>query len=109
MATVKVKFRASSIPNREGALYYQVIQNRIARQIHTGYKVYPAEWNVECSEISFPADMDENRRDYLISLKEVLGEDLVRLKKIINHLEGSCRDYSAEKVVELFCAPVDVF
>ena len=107
MATVKVKFRASSIPDREGALYYQVIQNRIARQIHTGYKVYPAEWNTECSEIMLSADMDESRRDYLISLKDALGEDLMRLKKIINHLECSCKDYSAEKVVELFCVPID--
>lgn len=107
MATVKVKFRASSIPDREGALYYQVIQNRIARQIHAGYKVYPVEWNAECSEIMLSADMDESRRDYLISLKDALGEDLMRLKKIINHLESSCKDYSAEKVVELFCAPMD--
>ena len=29
MATVKVKFRASSVPGKEGTLYYQLIQSQI--------------------------------------------------------------------------------
>lgn len=40
MATVRTKFRASSSEAREGTLFYQVIHNRVARQIHTGYRVY---------------------------------------------------------------------
>ena len=35
MATIKVKFRASSVEMKEGSLYYQVIHNRLARQVHT--------------------------------------------------------------------------
>ena len=38
MATVKVKFRASSVATKEGTLFYQVIHKRIVRQIHTGFK-----------------------------------------------------------------------
>lgn len=41
MATIKVKFRASSVEMKEGSLYYQVIHNRLARQVHTGYKLFP--------------------------------------------------------------------
>ena len=41
MATVKVKFRASSVATKEGTLFYQVIHKRIVRQIHTGYKLFP--------------------------------------------------------------------
>lgn len=33
MATVKVKFRASSVEMKEGSLYYQVIHNRLVRQL----------------------------------------------------------------------------
>ena len=40
MATIKVKFRASSVEMKEGSLYYQVIHNRLARQVHTGYKFF---------------------------------------------------------------------
>ena len=37
MATVKVKFRPSSVDGREGTVYYQVIHGRVARQINTSY------------------------------------------------------------------------
>lgn len=38
MATVKIKFRPSSVDGKEGTVYYQVIHVRVARQIspHTG-------------------------------------------------------------------------
>ena len=45
MATMKVKFRASSISTKEGTLFYQVVHGRVARQVNTGYKVYPCEWD----------------------------------------------------------------
>ena len=50
MATIKVKFRASSVEMKEGSLYYQVIHNRLARQVHTGYKLFPSEWDAGISE-----------------------------------------------------------
>lgn len=43
MATVKVKFRTSSVDRKEDTLYYQVIHNRVVRQISVGYKIYPME------------------------------------------------------------------
>lgn len=43
MATVKVKFRASSIPDKEGTLFFQVIHNRVTRQIATGHKIFKRE------------------------------------------------------------------
>ena len=40
MATVKIKFRVSSIETKAGTLYYQVIHNRLVKQVHFGYKRY---------------------------------------------------------------------
>lgn len=37
MASVKVKFRPSTVNGKEGTLYYQVIHNRVVRQINTEY------------------------------------------------------------------------
>ena len=107
MATVKVKFRASSIATKEGALYYQVIHNRVARQIHTGYKIYPEEWNARNSEIELCVNENENRRNYLASLKEIVNEDIMRLGKIVDNLNRSGKEYSAEKIVSLFRSPID--
>ncbi len=45
MATVKIKFRASTKADKEGKIYYQVIHERVIRQINTDYKVYNHEWD----------------------------------------------------------------
>ena len=84
MATVKVKFRASSVATKEGTLFYQVIHKRIVRQIHTGYKLFPAEWDAVHSEVVLSSVTSESRRDYLLSLKNSLLEDSVRLKNILS-------------------------
>ena len=44
MASVKVKFRPSTVNGKEGTLYYQVIHNRVVRQINTEYKLFVSEW-----------------------------------------------------------------
>lgn len=41
MATVKVKFRASSMPGKKGTLYYHLIHQRCLRWISTDYHVFP--------------------------------------------------------------------
>lgn len=43
MASLKIKYRHSSIEGKAGTLFYQVIHNRVARQINSGYKIYPDE------------------------------------------------------------------
>ena len=104
MATVKLKFRASANPDKEGTLFFQVIHGRIARQIHAGYKLYAHEWDSVHSEILLPDD-DMLRSEYLLSLKTSLAADDLKLRRIIVRLEKSGDAYSTEKIVELFCAP----
>lgn len=103
MATVKTKFRASSVTTKEGSLFYQIIHNRIARQINTGYKLYPSEWNAVHSEVVLPPGVDENRQGYLCSIKSALIKDSIRLKNIIGRLERADNIYTSDKVVELYC------
>lgn len=45
MASVKVKFRSSTIEGKEGTIYYQIIQNRVIRQLKTDYRIFTDEWN----------------------------------------------------------------
>ena len=45
MATVKIKFRPSTVDGGQGTIFYQVIHNRVARQQKTGYRLYGYEWN----------------------------------------------------------------
>lgn len=107
MATVKTKFRASASETKEGTLFYQVIHNRVARQIHIGYKLYPQEWDAENKEIIFPPDTGEARRSYLVSLKTAVQEDTKRLRSIVSHLDRSGNTYTAEDVVAKYRSPTD--
>ena len=45
MATIKLKFRPSSVPEAEGTLYYQVIHKRKVKWISTEHHIYANEWN----------------------------------------------------------------
>ena len=42
--SVRIKFRESTIDGKEGTLYYQVIHNRMVRQIATDYHLRSCEW-----------------------------------------------------------------
>ena len=41
MATVKPKFRPSTVDGKEGTLFYRIIHNRRSHRIRTGYKLFP--------------------------------------------------------------------
>lgn len=71
------------------------------RQIHTGNKLFPKEWDTVQSKIIL-SDCDTLRHDYLVSLKEALAADSLKLKGVILRLEKLGGTYTAEKVVELF-------
>ncbi len=105
MTTVKVKFRASSVPTREGTLFYQVIHGRVPRQINTGYKLFPTEWNKLHAEVLLPPDAGQNRHTYLVALRERIADDTARLKSIVSRLERAGHDYTAEDVVKLYLTP----
>lgn len=105
MATVKVKFRASSIKTKEGALYYQVIHDCQTRLICSGYKLYPSEWDFEHSKVILPSDTDQGRKYYLLFVKAALDNALARFRELIAWLEHGNKLYTADEVLELYASP----
>lgn len=89
------------LDGRAGGLYYQVIHNRIVRQIKTGYKVFPREWDACASEFVLPV-WDENRKTYVESLKEKVAWDMNRLRRIAAAFERKRQPYGADEVVDAF-------
>lgn len=102
MATVKVKFRPSTSPDREGTLFYQVIHRRVARQIKTGYHLYPHEWNG--SEVIAGESPEKNGR--LRHIAESMVIDKERLSRIIATLEAQRTPYTSDDVVAMFRSSV---
>ncbi|MFR9651884.1 MAG: site-specific integrase [Rikenellaceae bacterium] len=100
MASVKVKFRASQVEVKKGVIYYQIIHERIVRQIKTSYKIYSEEWDNYSFEVVLPK-YGEDRIAQIITIKERIKVDLNRLTQIIKSLihHGV---YSADDVVMTF-------
>ncbi len=98
MATVKVKFRSSSVDGKEGTVYYQVIHDRATRQMATGYKVYVTEWDEKQHDVVIAHGSD--RAGSLLSIHENIRRDMERFNRIILSFmqKGFC--FSAENIVE---------
>lgn len=101
MASVKVKFRASTVAGKEGALYFQIILNRKVFRIRTDYKIRASEWN---EHLRFNVSGPE-RAVCLETLRRNLVADVERLERVIADLERSGEDFSFEQVIQRYEVP----
>ena len=102
MASVKVKFRPSSIDGKEGSIYYQVIHNRVVRQIRTDYRVFENEWNGKTLTVVVPVWASDERKNYLQSVVRRIEWDIKRLKVITTLLDKRNESYTADDIVAKF-------
>ena len=96
MTSVKVKFRPSTIAGKEGIIYYQIIQNRVIRQLKTDYRIFTDEWNEAGGCIIVGSS---ERSNLLLSLQERMEWDLKRLDMIIHQLDNQKAVYTADDIV----------
>lgn len=102
MTTIRLKFRASTVHAKEGTLYFQVIHSRVARQINTGFKLFPFEWNKFDSTILLPENTSDSRRDYLTSLQKKIRKKARRLREISSQLANTGQPFTADALVEAY-------
>ena len=98
MTSIKVKFRPSTVDGKEGGLYFQIIHNRVVRQLNTDYKVFAEEWDVESESIA----INGNRSNFLLGIQERLAWDVARLEKVVRTLETERRRFTADDVITMF-------
>ena len=103
MATVKIKFRPSTVDGGQGSIFYQVIHNRVARQQKTGYRLYGYEWNNHSSEVVLPR-FNENRKRHLSEIGDKIRMDVKHFQKVIADFEHSGCDYTADDVIAEFAS-----
>lgn len=101
MATVKIKWRPSSIDGKAGTIYYQIIHNRKVRRSGTDYKVFADEW---CSATGSVATLGrtERRTDELSAVRHSVAGDIKRLNAIIRRLDKGSAPYTADDIVAAF-------
>lgn len=100
MASIKVKFRPSAVAGRKGVIYYQIIHQRKPRQLPTGYRIYPTEWDESRSTVV--ADHGCERAALVHSVRQHIRSDVERIAKIIRRLDDRGLTYTADEVVEEF-------
>ena len=98
MTSIKVKFRPSTVDGKEGGLYFQIIHNRVVRQLNTDYKVFAEEWDAESESVV----VNGNRSNLLLGIQERLAWDVARLEKVVRSLETERRRFTADDVITMF-------
>lgn len=100
MTAVKVKLRPSTVANRPGSIVYFVTCHRIVRQITTGYKVFPYEWD---ERLSKPVSVNNSeRKAVILSISRRLDGDMERLNGIIERFDRLHCIYSSDDIVAEF-------
>lgn len=100
MATVKLKFRPSSVPKTEGTLYYQVIHKRKVKWISTGCHIFPHEWNEKTGGLVIPPDGE--RRAELQQMQSAIDWEQKQRKEVIRKLENADKDFSLDELCDAF-------
>ena len=100
MASIKVKFRPSTVADHEGTIYYQIIHERKVRQLLTDYKVFSSEWDDNRSMVT--TTQKSERKSFILSIRERIRWDIERLTKIDRKLEANGLTYTADDVIDEF-------
>ena len=96
---VKVKFRSSTVKNSPGSIVYFVTHRRIVRQITTGYKIFPEEWDGRQLKV---VPLYKERAGIIRQIAQKLAHDMKRMDAIIMELGNNGNCFMADDVVRKF-------
>ena len=100
MVSIKLKFRASLKAGKEGSLYYQVIYNRMVRQISTPHKIFPEEWNPDIEDLIIKPPSP--RLNYLESINRTIRCDMERVHHIVRGWVDDGKSFTIDEIVEAY-------
>ena len=100
MASIKMKFRASSIHKGEGVIFFQIIHKRVVRQLATPYHIKVSEWNsITKSVLLENAELNAERNRYLADISAKLDSEYRLLCRIISSFDKKAEMYSADCII----------
>lgn len=102
MASVKLKFRASTMRGKEGTLYFQVIHHRVVRQIKIDYQLFSWEWDEKNGNIILP-EVKYSRYVQLNTIIHKVEGEIRKLQSIIKDFEAKGYVYSTDDVIAAYC------
>lgn len=105
MVTIRVKLRVSTVADKPGSIYYQVIHRRKHVQLTSSVKLYPHEWDVYNARVCMSGENSSS----LLSAQRVIDADLAVLYDIISRKEATAIPYDVGDIAFAFrtLAPVE--
>lgn len=106
MTSIRLKFRPSTNPAKEGTLVFQLIHKRTVRRIRSKYRIRNDEWDKKFEEIALPSPASE-RYSRLKIIRSNIMYELKRLKAIAEKLDCSGKDYSLDEIMQKYISGTD--
>lgn len=102
MTSVRLKFKAYAGPENGGRLYFQVIHDRVVRQLGTGCSIRNEEWDGRVGVIVAPSGVSDERRKELDRIRDEIRRQQKSLDCIICMLDDSGKEYTSNDIVNSF-------
>ena len=96
--SIKLRFRKSVNPEKEGSLIYQLIYERKVCRITSKYKIFNHEWDETTGQI-LSSSSDSSRASQLSMIRFNVDRELHQLCKIVNTLALSGRESIVSKII----------
>ena len=101
MTSIRLKFRPSTIPGKEGSLVFQLIHGRSVRRMTSEYKIFAEEWDSRTERILLPGPSSP-RHAYLASVKSALQWEMDRLRRMVEESEKATGTVNLDEIAANF-------
>ncbi len=99
MTSIKLKFRAHTDHTKEGALYFQVIHNRVVKQVKTDYRIYEYEWDKRRGDIVKEYPFATERNEALKIICDKVAWEQRKLEQIAMSFEDIGKPYTTDDII----------
>ncbi len=99
MDSIKLKFRASTMPNKEGVLFFQIIHDRSVRRVKTGYQIYTEEWDCDNETIIVP-NSSHPRFERINSIKNDIVWKIKRFDNLARNFAS--KEHTVDEITRAF-------
>lgn len=98
MATVKLKFRPSTVKGKKGTLYYQVTQKRKVSTVSTPYQIFTDEWDKKNADIIIKGDKERKATLQLFHSK--IKWEITQIREIIQRKALNTKEYPLSELLK---------
>ena len=104
MTSIKLKFRAHTDKTQEGVLYFQVIHERVVKQVKTDYRLYEYEWDKQRGEIIESLPFSGPRNEALTAIRDKVSWEQRKLEQIVKAFEAVGKSFTTEDIIKEYKA-----